>query len=373
MRKAAQLLLCIGFLAAVCLPGLLSLLTGGGGGAENREKRTLAEFPDLAALPVRDIPASLESYFNDHLPWRSELVAARAAVDRALGTSSNADVLAGRKGWLFYRKVTDGDPISGYLGRDLFSEAELEAIAQKLQAFQNCLEENGADLVLFIPPNKERMYSEYMPEGFGEPAANSAARQLTDYLRENTLLEVVWAEDVLREAKGRMPEDLLYYRLDSHWNDLGAYIGTRALLSRLGIELPPVSQLQLTAEETTRTERDLYDLLGRTDNEPDRRYTVRGYARDGLDERSGWDLMPTAEEFNGPARVRQAQGDRRRLVLIRDSFGTAMVPYVASCFRYAAFTHLQSYDREALLEEQPNLVVLELVERNLHRLLDLAL
>ena len=88
----------------------------------------------------------------------------------------------GKDGWLFYNNQNDGDPLAQYKGKCLFSNEELELIADNLSVTQVNLAKEGREFVLFIAPNKERVYSEYMPEYYGEPAEIYAALQVITYL-----------------------------------------------------------------------------------------------------------------------------------------------------------------------------------------------
>ena len=72
---------------------------------------------------------------------------------------------------------------------------------------------------------------------------------LRDYLREHTDLRVLWLEDDLKAYRQEHPEDLLYYRLDTHWNLLGGYIGARAVLKELGVTIPEPSALEKTKKD----------------------------------------------------------------------------------------------------------------------------
>lgn len=349
------------------LPGFLFQFFGNP--EENtREKRELAVFPDLTKTPVSEIPSKLEAYYNDHLPFRSELVATCARLDYALGASTE-DVLVGKQGWLFYRKKSDGDPMGSYMGRAVLSETEVAAIGETLCEFNDYLADQGISLVVMIAPNKERVYSEYLPDGYGQPAEVCPAQQVIDWLHENTGVKAIWLYQDLLNAKEQMQGEQFYYKLDSHWNPLGAYIGAQALMKACGIELSETDEVSISWEDSLKTTRDLYDMMGRTDRAFDRLYRIDN-SRNTF---SIGDIMALEEYYYGPAPFHLDEGDERKAVMIRDSFGTALVHYFTALFQDSTSYHIANYTREALMAEKPRLVVLELVERNVTRIPEIGL
>lgn len=59
----------------------------------------------------------------------------------------------------------------------------------------------GKEFVIFIAPNKERIYYEYMPAQYGLPADNYGALQIYNYLKSNTDLKVVYPYAEIMDAK----------------------------------------------------------------------------------------------------------------------------------------------------------------------------
>lgn len=355
-KKSAKLALIVLFLAALYLPfalwaGLGSRLTG-----ENRENRTLAEWPAFDLSRLSALPGQYEKYFNDHLPFRSPLISLHAELSsRLFDTSSSDSVILGKEDWLFYSRINDGDPAASYRGEDLFTMPELRQIAADLCATRDALKKRGIEFVLFIAPNKERMYAEYMPDRYGPPAEEYAARQLADFLRKRTDLRVVYPYEELMEAKAAFPDLPLYYSNDTHWNGIGAYVGARALLAELGVSLPPLSRenISQTADGYVG---DLADMLNITRTAAQYTVSVPGAAS-----------FKTAETEDSPVLVTSTGRESGRLFLRRDSFGEAMIPYLAPWFSHAAYVNTLEYDQAQADEARPTVYVMEVVERYLHK------
>ena len=84
------------------------------------------------------------------------------------------------------------------------AEALAEASAG-LQILNDRLAANGCTLVLDLTPSKDRIYREYMPDGY--PIVNEQNRTdlMAAYLQSHTTVPVVWRYDVLRSRHGRTP------------------------------------------------------------------------------------------------------------------------------------------------------------------------
>jgi wyosine [tRNA(Phe)-imidazoG37] synthetase (radical SAM superfamily) len=55
--------------------------------------------------------------------------------------------------------------------------------------------------------------------------------------------------------------------------------------------------------------------------------------------------------------------------MLQDSFGSALIPSLSWCFSRSVFVWTHSIDRAVVEQEKPDIIILEIVERNLDRLL----
>ena len=127
----------------------------------NYEKRELSPFPAIN----RGFPAAFEQYIDDRMPFRNQLIYANSLADyRLFQTDTTGKVIVGKEGWLFLRDSSDGSSMTDYKGENLYSEAELQEFAIHLQETKNAFAAAGAEFVVYIAPDKERMYPEYLPD-----------------------------------------------------------------------------------------------------------------------------------------------------------------------------------------------------------------
>lgn len=344
---------------------LLWLAAGSRTEAGTYENRNAAEMPKLTWREngweaVEAYPSAYEAYYNDHLPFRSQWIYLNSQMEYSLFQSSpNTEVVRGKDGWLFYNNVLDDNSIETYKGMNLFRHEELEQIKENLLSVREELVQNGvSEFVLLIAPNKERIYEEKMPDYYGEPAGEYRTKQLIEYLREHTDIRIVYPYKELKAAKLSRQ---VYYRLDTHWNKIGGYVGSGALLRELGVSLTPLEELTITKTEPTVC--DLADMISM------RAYlnTDADYVLDGYDI---YEMQMEEQETAGEYVYRCGSGDERKLFMVGDSFADAMREYTASRFLRSCMVHYSGAYWEALQREQPDIFVYELVERRVGSLLE---
>ncbi len=358
-KKAGRIIILVAFVVIICLSRPIWLVVDNFVDSTNYEKRQLATRPELTLEGYKTFSSEYMAYFNDNLQFRNMLIEMNSMIDYCcFKRSANDRVVVGKDNWLFYAREDDGDPIGCYTGEVIYSEEELAQIAENCINQRDFLAEQGKEFVIFIAPNKERMYSEYMPDAYGEPAEEYGALQIYSYLKDNTDLRVVYPYDELMEAKERLDENI-YAKTDTHWNDIGAYIGTCALMKELCIEMPDVYSDDITIIEGDSLSGDLAEMLnlGERLKFIDNEYTVEGYDSHDVQEIE-WDVYGMIRFCSTGADV-----DDRKIFFVRDSFAEKMAKYVGSEFVESNFRHINSYTYDDYVEYNPDIFVLEVVER----------
>lgn len=334
---------------------------------EKDENRRLAEMPDIAHTSVSELPDKLTEYINDHMPFRYFLIKQYNDFEYHTFHVSHR-VIIGRDGWLFSNEGEESDdPLNAYQGKNLVTDEELVRIADNMIATRDHLRARGTEFIIFIAPNKERVYSEYMPDKYGVPAENYATKQIVDYLRDHTDLTIVYAMDDLMAAKQTLgAEKLLYHKTDTHWNNLGGYVGARSLLQAMGIDIPAPDDTSLTIVQENDVPGDLSHMMGVTPSEG---------AGDNFDV-TGYDKHESeCLEHNDMQIIRyQAVGvDKRKIFVHHDSFSGCMEPVISSLFDNSVLVHKEYYQPYMVDDENPDIFIYEMVEKNvperLHQIL----
>ncbi len=371
MKKSVRMVYYIWLALMVILPCLLFEAVKGHIDTANYENRELAAFPKISAAwdAVQAFPDGFTDWFNDHLPFKNQLLTLNGMIDYKVFKSSPSDtVIIGKKGWLFYKGVQaqEEDPVGDYMGTNLFTDAELEKIKDNMLAARDLLKKRGCEFVIFMAPNKERVYSEYMPDVYGEPAKENRYEQVYNYLKKNTDLTIVDSLPEIMEYKENYPDQQLYFRYDTHWNELGAYRGAKVLASALGQELPSMDQIQLVNPH-----KGSFDLarMIHLSNQLTYDYTPKlaGYTDKNIVESKN-DASTEFRFYNA-----DNNGLHEKLMIIGDSFSMYLSPYIASFYNNSYVAFYYNYKYSMLDKESPNIVVYETVERYLGNMLDFSL
>lgn len=350
------------FLIIICLPCLTWPIISGIMTTTNNENRNPAERPVISTENICDFSSQFENYFNDTLPYRNFLIECNASINYYIFKESPSDkVIVGKKGWLFYI-----DTLADYKKTNLYTDKELEEIRNNMLATKKFFDEKEIKFIVFIAPNKASIYGpEYLPHYILQCNEISRTQQLVDYIRQNTDITILFPEKELLAASYSAPDQPLYFHLDTHWNYLGGYYGTKALLKELDIDLPDCSKLNITPINEPIflwNGYDLANMMGMTNIlTEDINYAISGYSNTNVvyDQ-----YIPTNEQaFNTFCRSHSNASDSRKIFFYRDSFGTSMMPYLASNFKEIYSTHFNYFKKEQIDEEHPDIFILEIVER----------
>lgn len=319
-------------------------------GAENRLP---AEWPTLkngdGSLNV-DYPDQYEAWLQDHVALRNIWIGLHSRILRALGTSSQEQVVLGKGDWLFYR-----DMLNDYTGAEPLTDSEIARMALVLDTVDRGVAESGSSLTVAIIPNKGTIYPEKMSDAYPRRDTPSTFEQLS----AASHARFVPMRETLDAASGTE----LYFHGDVHWNGLGARIGANKILESLGDALGqtlPSPDPSDTYEVKEDWPGDLTRMLDpyATECEPQQYYDGDHVFSYKKRPRSVEDL--TINTRGGAADV--------NLLVLRDSFTNQMLEYIADAAKEVTFLRAMPLPLKNVA--QYDAVLLEMVERRLPELLD---
>lgn len=348
-RKGARRLLIAGFAALLAGPWLVWPLARGLCDTTNYENRTLASFPTLEA-GIDGWPAAFEEWLGDHAPFRNQFLTLKAGADRLVGTLDSTNVLLGEEGWMFLKDVSDSKSLSDYQGLTAYTAEETQAMADTLTALNEALAARGSRLVLLFAPAKEGVYARYMPASVPVVRRPTRVQALAEALGE-TGVPVLFP---LNELEAAALERQVYYKYDTHWNEAGAWLAAQLTLEALDKPFAAAwPEMAPDPEKAPLT--DLANMCGSW-----------AFCTDDV----YWALEAEAAACTlweaGGEIARYAGAGEGSLLLARDSFGEALAPWLAQGFESTTVLHGNQMQPETLLEwqpEVPNVVVLEVAER----------
>ena len=288
-------------------------------------------------------------YFADHFGLRHEMITLNDQLTGTmLKTLDSSSVLLGKDDWLFYKST-----LADYTGADLFTARQSYAAARVLGLMQEYCKQNGVFFYFTIAPNKNSIYGSQMPARYA--AASKRNVQLLEQQMQQQNVRYIDLFEVLSDS-----QEQLYYHLDSHWNMRGAQKAAQALLEELKgseVEFDPF----VTGKKLLHTG-DLYEMVypAGSETEQDTAYDFT-YQYD--------EKFHSADDITIHTKNSEADGS---VFVYRDSFGINLHPFLAQSYGSACFSRNMPYRLTAAMEEQPDVLLVELVERNLNWLLERA-
>jgi len=341
------------------------------------EKRNLAPPPDLRQTALADVPAKFDRYWQDHFGFRAAMIRQHNYVRHDLLADSNAQVIVGQQGWLFF---AGAGLLEEYTGRAPFPAAALARWSEELTWRHQWLAKQGIRYAFVIAPNKSTVYPEYLPPALRNHAGVSRCMQLRQHLLASHCPAQVFE---LTEALCRAKEHAeVYFPTDSHWNGQGFLVAHRVLWDWLRRQWPDVEPDPLARWRIVRTVQygygDLRTMLG---------LSVSGGREGEFLASTGPKtiqsatllvppecVLPPSRGWDDPVVYNNPQG-KRRLLLFGDSFWHAGAvdrkQPLADSFAHSAMVTLYPTRRDfvALVRQQrPDVVIEERVERSLFAL-----
>jgi hypothetical protein len=381
-RVSADRILVVVFLVVIALPMLGMLRRGAEDEIKQTERREAAAFPDvqysrhvLVPFPkkqsLREFPPGFEAWFNDRLATRGPLLqtynlarvwglVSGSFARPAVGQETQTPVIIGRDGWLFF---SGGRMADYHRGTHPFSEEELDTWVRVIRARRDWLRARRIRYVFVVAPNKCTIYPEFMPRSLNKVRDESRWDQLLARLRGPDGVDVVDLRPALRQAK---VQRRTFHKIDSHWNDFGAYIAYRELMRHLRKHFPdatawPIEDFDVTIEETAggdlasmaRSPFPFHDTLIRL--VPKRKRHGGGrIVSESHGVESGRDVVSELPVAALPTAV-----------IVHDSFMGALAPFLNEHFRRARYRATGKFPHELIERERPAIVIEEIVERGL--------
>ena len=363
------ILISILFLCLLIMPNIIYRIFYKNFDHINYENRTLASKPILVLTNINEYPKKYEEYFNDYLPFRNELVKLKNLNDIFVFKNIISDrVLLGKAKWLFLKNVNS---IGKYMGieRYYFTEEELEIAKNNLIHFRDELKKKNIDFILMVCPDKQFIYSEYMPDYIKRKSTKNDTDIFVEYIKNNTDIKVVYPKEELLKYKDKYQ---LYYKYDTHWNSLGAYIGYTELTRILNIDNKSIESFKILEFDSSSVDRTLNVFY----NNISKILSLNNikYFRDDIIyilEDYKYTLTNDFELWRENKVLRFDLYNSNNIMIIRDSYFFEVLHYMSKGFKQVEYIHLDYFKNENIAEYKPNVVVFESVEYGLkHRLLN---
>ena len=355
----------IGFLGLLFVPSIAWVFYHDTIGDDASENRKLAEMPEFRLGNISAFPKKFENFYNDHVPFRKSIRAVWSNLGYfMLHDSPTTYVVLGKddgddkERWLFYSRDADYSPVRDAQGIATYPEYVKDKIAKALDENTKYLRGRKIDFYLLAIPNKENVYKEYLPDTVNVYNSKSRGEDLIECLDEEDK-NIVYAKDEIMDAK---KDYQLYYKHDTHWNELGAFYGFKSFMKKVFPNFDGYSYkikwqgLQVSKDGETNFDMPnmmkVYNYF--VDNWPKVYYTS-GSSFDEYVFGENDNKITVKKNKNAPI--------KKRIMVVGDSYRSAMMPYFGRIFSESISMHRVAYNPELLDKYKPDIVVAETVER----------
>lgn len=348
MRRLGSTIFMIIFLVILLIPSA-GLLIWGPSESENGEDVVMPELYSSEEGFNREYFQQLSDVFEQRFALRQQLVTTYSYIsENVFGVSAQSGVIVGTDGWLYF-----ADTLPDYQGTNILTGRQLHNAVRHLELINEYCSDNGIRFVFAIAPNKNTLYGDHMPYYLpvGEEISN---RELLD--------EAVWETGINYMDFGASdafndPDSVYYFRRDSHWNNLGAAIASDSILSLADVG----HHDYVTDEYTTVNDHmgDLDQMLHPSNVAPE---------ADIYFARMPEFTYVTQVQSNFDPRIETAGSGELNLLMYRDSFGSALLPFMAEPFSSAFFSRSNACQINDFLSYEPDVLVMEKAERFIFQL-----
>lgn len=300
-------------------------------------------------------------WFTDNLGMRELFLKSYASVLLfVFGQSSNpAQVQVGQNGFLFLGDRHERT-FSLHSGASRLSKNELLHLGEGFEAIIAQLRDKGIPVLIAVAPDKATIYGEYYPKWVKHvsrsfPQDNFNASPL---LRDH----VLFLENALLEYKKH--SDPLYWKTDTHWNRMGAYLGYTILMEGLEkLTQKKLERMPLLGWKTTGPWRGDLERMNRVAPAED---VLRSLLLPRTE--AGQIAQDKKESYS---RYTNKKGlNPLNIAIVRDSFYNLIPDVYLKTFNTSYEIHISRLDKanlEAILAENPpvDLLIFLLVERSI--------
>lgn len=300
--------------------------------------------------------------FEDSFYKKSFLIASFNRLRYGLGNNVFPQVLVGKEGWLEYS--SDGN-LDDY--QNIYSDQDrLQSIHGKLTSLDESLKAQHIALIIVVAPNKSTVYPDKVPDELQKLNDRSRLDLFLELFDQPNSPVVIDLRPSLNQARDNQQ---LYYKTDTHWNSFGAYIAYREIMNsamQTYPELQPYELGQFKLAEADPQIMELGRLLG-VEFLRESRNTVTPKFESG----ARFQRFPPFS----PVSMSWSNNEQRKLLMYHDSFGVALQVFLQHHFQEATYI-LNSPDVNIsnmswISTIKPDVVIIEILERNLYYLDDL--
>lgn len=342
------------------------------------EKRKPAQKPEFNIQRLDPFPKKYEEYYDDNFGMRKPYLKAFNYLNFKYFNrpAPGSKVVIGKDSWMF--KVFSMLPSKADTIR--FSDEQLMLFRKELRKRRHYYDSLGVDWYLIIVPAKPSIYHDKVPAQYAVKGRSykSKVDQFVQMASEHGLSDnILYLKDTLLAKRGKEP---LFFKIDHHWNSLGAFYGANTILNFIKKNNPIVkNQLNFdnyTVRWDSRNIGNLSSAYGGfkfiTDSlpvlEPEanvpevKKGKNRGYKPPKhFAYKWLYEVVKKTDNAKAP-----------KVLVIRDSFTTSLIPFLSTAFSETLYIWdgwRYKMNQEIVEKEKPDIIITIVVESHIIELI----
>jgi hypothetical protein len=335
------------------------------------ENRTFKDSVEIKLDHLDAFPKDYEAFINDNFSFRTPLLNLYHHIKYyCWGISSHPDkTIMGKDGWFFVA----GKEKDSYEGKIDFSPEQLKEFECEWTNRKSYLDSMHIKAYWVVCPMKYNVYPEKLPFNLRNNHI-SRRQQLLDYLKGKFSDVIVNPLSALLKAKDTMK---VYYKLDDHWNTRGGYVISQVLLNRIKNDFPQLhvkSFVDYQWKDSIFNTGFHYKVLGIKSRTEDDKYPV---VKNEFSLETAKYGFPPISDFPYPWDYERRFVNNKdtvgpKILIIRDSFGDQVLPFVKESFRESVFifdSWRYGLNKNIIEKYRPDIVVFLGLETHLEHMI----
>lgn len=354
-RKEGLIYFFFGCIGMACLNSFVGWIPD----RKNAENRLLSSFPKISWSSFLQYPEQLNAYIEEHYTFRNtffflnSLLHAKVLKESALPEK----VILGSKYWFYYNEL---NTVNDFRRLTAIDTTEMMNVVRIIHSRVMWLKKRNIHYYILVPPNKERIYPEFMPAAY-YPLQGVGHNRLDFYkkiLAQSSPVQIIDPTDSLYVAK--LKKDV-YYSTDTHWNLFGGFKGYQCLMTAIQKDFPELTMMReedFKVSEQFINEGDLASMLALNSIYRRKEYSFTfNDSSKRLGRLSSSDIIL---RFDNPNVL---DSSNLKLVMFRDSYANYLIPFLNMHFKKAVYVWNYEFMNQLIENEKPNIVVFESLER----------
>ena len=332
----------------------------------NTENRPLKSLPEFSINTLDSFPVEFDEYYSDHFTLRNLMLKLNSKIQFHWFNLAphRGKAFIGKQGWMYLIK----DEMDLYEGKNICTKDKIQRFVDVVNYRKHILDSLNSKYYLVVIPIKATVYPEFLPLSKSNPGSFTLTDQVVEALSRESAVKVIDLRDTLRNHKNEQP---LFYKTDNHWNEYGAFIAYRAIMEVMAKDFPSLETRELSdfIVDTIETNgKGLTNMMGLIDevNEMEITLTPR-FQKKAVEGVKSQYPVPDYFPYKNAWEQVYVTGDSSlpKLLVIRDSFGGALIPFLDDHFSKSVFIFdgwQHNLNEDILYHEKPDIYIQLVVE-----------